>query len=104
MIPAGFESLFRISPIVELIGPVYSRTDVQRQGGRLAFATCYIYVGEQRIVRASGCSWRRTGHNDSELRKEWRRSRCRSKSWPEMLPRNAAGKILKPELKKALLS
>jgi acyl-coenzyme A thioesterase 13 len=29
-------------------------TDVQRQGGRLAFANCYIYVGEQRIVRASG--------------------------------------------------
>jgi acyl-coenzyme A thioesterase 13 len=29
------------------------RTDVQRQGGRLAFANCYIYVGEQRIVRAS---------------------------------------------------
>ena len=31
-----------------------TRTDVQRQGGRLAFANCYIYVGEQRIVRASG--------------------------------------------------
>jgi len=33
---------------------MYTRTDVQRQGGRLAFANCYIYVGEQRIVRASG--------------------------------------------------
>jgi len=33
---------------------MYTRTDVQRQGGRLAFASCYIYVGEQRIVRASG--------------------------------------------------
>lgn len=31
-----------------------TRTDVQRHGGRLAFANCYIYVGEQRIVRASG--------------------------------------------------
>ena len=31
-----------------------TRTDVQRQGGRLAFANCYIHVGEQRIVRASG--------------------------------------------------
>lgn len=30
-----------------------TRTDVQRQGGRLAFANCYIYAGEQRIVRAS---------------------------------------------------
>ena len=30
-----------------------TRTDVQRQGGRLAFANCYIHVGEQRIVRAS---------------------------------------------------
>jgi uncharacterized protein (TIGR00369 family) len=33
---------------------MHTRTDVQRQGGRLAFANCYIYVGEQRIVRASG--------------------------------------------------
>jgi len=125
-IPAGFEPIFRVSPISELLGPVYykgvgyelslgvraqpkhanlrgsvhggvlaaiadmalgytlafstdppaglvtanltidyagsaqvgdwleTRTDVQRQGGRLAFANCYIYVGEQRIVRASG--------------------------------------------------
>ena len=125
-IPAGFQPLFRISPVAELIGPVYSRgsgsdlsiglwaqqkhcnlrgtvhggvlaaladialgytlafssdppagyvtanlsihyagsakvgdwlearTDIQRQGGRAAFANCYIYVGEQRIVRASG--------------------------------------------------
>jgi acyl-coenzyme A thioesterase 13 len=125
-IPSGFQPLFRISPIAELIGPVYSRgagrdlviglraeqkhcnlrgtvhggvlatiadialgytlafssdppagfvtanltidyagsakvgdwletrTDVQRHGGRLAFANCYIYVGEHRIVRASG--------------------------------------------------
>lgn len=31
-----------------------TRTDVQKQGGRLAFANLYIYVGETRIVRASG--------------------------------------------------
>lgn len=124
--PAGFEPIFRVSPISELLGPVYyrgngydlslgllaqqkhanlrgavhggvlaaiadmalgytlafaedppmglvtanlsidyagsakigdwlhTRTDVQRKGGRLAFANCYIFVGEQRIVRASG--------------------------------------------------
>jgi acyl-coenzyme A thioesterase 13 len=33
---------------------IHTQTDVQRQGGRLAFANCYIYVGEQRICRASG--------------------------------------------------
>jgi acyl-coenzyme A thioesterase 13 len=33
---------------------MHTQTDVQRQGGRLAFANCYIYVGEQRICRASG--------------------------------------------------
>ena len=125
-VPPGFEPIFRVSPISELLGPVYykgsghelslglraqqkhanlrgsvhggvlaaiadmalgytlafaedpqmglvtanlsidyagsakigdwmeTRTDVQRRGGRLAFANCYIYVGEQRIVRASG--------------------------------------------------
>jgi acyl-coenzyme A thioesterase 13 len=125
-IPAGFAPLFRMSPIAELLGPIYykgsgyelslglcaqakhanlrgivhggvlaaiadmalgytlafatdppqglvtanltidyagsakigdwmeTRTDVQRQGGCLAFANCYIHVGEQRIVRASG--------------------------------------------------
>lgn len=124
--PAGFAPLFRVSPVAELIGPIYyrgeglelelglyaqmqhcnlrgivhggvfatiadmalgytlafssdpprgfvtanlsidyagsakvgdwmtTRTDVQRQGGRLAFANCYIHVGEQRIARASG--------------------------------------------------
>ncbi|MGH8176870.1 MAG: PaaI family thioesterase [Steroidobacter sp.] len=123
--PDGFSPIFRVSPVIEMIGPVYSRgeglalelgmfaqakhcnlrgsvhggifatladmalgytlafssdppkgfvtanltvdyagsanvgdwlttrTDVQRQGGRLAFANCYIYVREQRIVRAS---------------------------------------------------
>jgi acyl-coenzyme A thioesterase 13 len=125
-IPSGFAPLFRVSPISELLGPIYYRgsghelslglyaqpkhanlrgsvhggvlaaiadmalgytlafasdppsglvtanltidyagsakigdwmwtqTDVQRQGGRLAFANCYICVDEQRIVRASG--------------------------------------------------
>ena len=30
-----------------------SKVDVQKKGGRLAFANCYISNGEQRIVRAS---------------------------------------------------
>ena len=30
-----------------------TRVDVQKKGGRLAFANCYISVGELRIVRAS---------------------------------------------------
>lgn len=30
-----------------------AKVDVQKKGGRLAFANCYISVGEQRIVRAS---------------------------------------------------
>jgi len=123
--PAGFGALFRSSPVIDLIGPVYSkgegadlvlglrveqkhcnmrgtlhggiiatladvalgytiafatqpptglvtanltldfagtakigdwleaRVDVQKKGGRLAFANCYLSVGEQRIVRAS---------------------------------------------------
>jgi acyl-coenzyme A thioesterase 13 len=125
-IPAGFTPIARVSPVIEMIGPVYcrgsglelelglraqakhcnlrgavhggiiavladialgytlalssepplgmvtvnlsldysgaakvddwlvARTDVQRKGGRLAFANCYISVDEQRIVRASG--------------------------------------------------
>jgi acyl-coenzyme A thioesterase 13 len=123
--PPGFAPIFRVSPVSEMIGPVYSRgsglelelgmyaqekhcnlrgsvhggvfatladmalgytlafsadpprgfvtatltidyagaakvgdwmttcTDVQRQGGRLAFANCYVIVDGQRIVRAS---------------------------------------------------
>ena len=30
-----------------------TRVDVQKKGSRLAFANCYISVGENRIVRAS---------------------------------------------------
>ncbi len=30
-----------------------ARVDIQKQGSRLSFANCYIFVGEQRIVRAS---------------------------------------------------
>jgi uncharacterized protein (TIGR00369 family) len=30
-----------------------AKVDVQKKGGRLAFANCYISVGENRIVRAS---------------------------------------------------
>jgi uncharacterized protein (TIGR00369 family) len=124
-VPAGFGPLFRSSPAIDLIGPVYSkgegaelvlglrveqkhcnmrgalhggilatladialgyavafstkpptglvtanltldfagtakigdwleaRVDIQKKGSRLAFANCYIGVGEQRIVRAS---------------------------------------------------
>ncbi len=124
-IPAGFEPLFRTSPYIEMIGPLFShgsgttlvlglraehkhcnargrvhggicsaladvalgyglsysveppaslvtasltldfagsakagdwletQVDVQRLGGRLGFANCYIWVGAQRIVRAS---------------------------------------------------
>jgi len=123
--PEGFKPLFRSSPVIDLIGPVYSkgegddlvlglrvekkhcnmrgtlhggilatladvalgytiafstspptglittslnldfagtakigdwieaRVDVQKKGSRLAFANCYIGVGEERIVRAS---------------------------------------------------
>jgi uncharacterized protein (TIGR00369 family) len=29
------------------------RTDVQKSGGRLTFANCYVHVGDLRIVRAS---------------------------------------------------
>jgi len=125
-IPAGFKPLFRSSPVLDLIGPIYyrgegrdlslglrieakhcnargavhggilatladcalgytmayaadppalmvtanlsldfagtaavgdwleTRVDIQRQGSRLAFANCYISVGSERIVRASG--------------------------------------------------
>lgn len=124
-IPAGFGPLFRSSPVIDLVGPVYSkgegaelvlglrieqkhcnmrgalhggivatladialgyaiafstkpptglvtanltldfagtakigdwleaRVDVQKKGSRLAFANCYLSVGETRIVRAS---------------------------------------------------
>jgi uncharacterized protein (TIGR00369 family) len=124
-VPEGFRPLFRSSPVIDLIGPVYSKgegsdlvlglrveakhcnmrgtlhggilatladvalgytiafssnppsglittslsldfagtakvgdwleahVDVQKKGSRLAFANCYISVGEERIVRAS---------------------------------------------------
>lgn len=124
-VPQGFKPLFRTSPVLDLIGPLYSlgegkdlvlglraeakhcnargtvhggmlatladvalgytmafsseppaglvtanlsldfagtaqagdwleaRVDIQKQGSRLSFANCYIFVGEQRIVRAS---------------------------------------------------
>jgi uncharacterized protein (TIGR00369 family) len=124
-VPEGFKPLFRSSPVIDLIGPVYSKgegsdlvlglrveakhcnmrgtlhggilatladvalgytiafssnppsglittslsldfagtakvgdwleahVDVQKKGSRLAFANCYISVGEERIVRAS---------------------------------------------------
>ncbi|MEN3367648.1 MAG: hypothetical protein V7606_4922 [Burkholderiales bacterium] len=33
---------------------VEARVDLQRVGGRLAFANCFLMVGERRILRASG--------------------------------------------------
>ena len=33
---------------------VEAHVDIQRIGGRLAFANCYLMVGERRILRASG--------------------------------------------------
>ncbi len=33
---------------------VEAHVDIQRVGGRLAFANCYLTVGERRILRASG--------------------------------------------------
>jgi uncharacterized protein (TIGR00369 family) len=32
---------------------IETRVDVQRKGSRLAFANCYLSVGDKRIVRAS---------------------------------------------------
>lgn len=45
----GFKPLFRSSPVNWL----EARVDVQKKGSRLAFANCYLSVGESRIVRAS---------------------------------------------------
>ena len=33
---------------------VEARVDVQKMGKRLAFATCHLWIGERRILRASG--------------------------------------------------
>jgi acyl-coenzyme A thioesterase PaaI-like protein len=33
---------------------VEARVDVQKMGRRLAFASCHLWVGEKRILRASG--------------------------------------------------
>jgi len=33
---------------------VEARVDVQKLGKRFAFATCYLWVGDKRILRASG--------------------------------------------------
>lgn len=33
---------------------VEAHVDVQKMGKRLAFASCYLFVGERRILRASG--------------------------------------------------
>jgi uncharacterized protein (TIGR00369 family) len=39
---------------------VEARVDVQRVGGRMAFANTYLYIGERRVVRASAV-FARTG-------------------------------------------
>jgi hypothetical protein len=64
-IPNGFAPLFRSSPFLDLIGPLYSRgsaklgdwletsVDLQKSGSRLAFANCFIHARGERIVRAS---------------------------------------------------
>jgi hypothetical protein len=71
MVPAGFEPLFRTSPFLEALGPVYCRrdegrlvlgaADIQRIGRRLAFVNVYLAVGSTRIVRASGVDVRGDG-------------------------------------------
>lgn len=33
---------------------IEAEVDIQRVGGRMAFANCYLHVGERRILRASG--------------------------------------------------
>jgi uncharacterized protein (TIGR00369 family) len=38
---------------------VEARVDLQKVGGRLAFASCQLWVGERRILRASGVLARR---------------------------------------------
>lgn len=38
---------------VELGETIVARTDIQRIGGRLAFANCYLNSNERRVVRAS---------------------------------------------------
>jgi hypothetical protein len=78
-VPAGFKALPSASPFNELVGPLYekpaegavsldldyagaaelgdwmhSEVEVQRVGSRLAFATGYLCIAENRIVRMSG--------------------------------------------------
>lgn len=52
-------NLVTASMTIDFVGPaqvgdlVVTTTDIQRIGGRLAFANCYLYVEDKRIVRAS---------------------------------------------------
>ncbi len=46
-----------------------ARVDVQKQGSRLSFANCYIFVKEQRIVRASAV-FVAAGRSDARARPE----------------------------------
>ena len=45
---ADFADVARLGDWVE------ARVDVQKMGKRLAFASCHLWVGEKRILRASG--------------------------------------------------
>jgi acyl-coenzyme A thioesterase 13 len=87
--PDGFKPLFRTSPFLEHNGPFFYRenddgtfvvglriqpkhanargiahVDVHKVGGRLAFANCYLKVGDERIVHASAV-FARTGDRAS---------------------------------------
>jgi uncharacterized protein (TIGR00369 family) len=45
---ADFADVARLGDWVE------AQVDIQKAGGRLAFASCYLVVGDRRILRASG--------------------------------------------------
>ncbi len=44
-----------------------ARVDVQRVGGRMAFANAYLYVGERRVVRASAVFARADARKGGEV-------------------------------------
>lgn len=53
-------SLVTVSLTTDFVHPalegdwVEAHVDIQRVGGRLAYANCYLHVGDRRILRASG--------------------------------------------------
>ena len=56
----GDEGLFRAYGSVEFLAPLFAgdwveaHVDILRIGKRLAYANCYLQVGDRRILRASG--------------------------------------------------